>query len=58
MTAGLSAEVLARSLEERSVLKGELDQLRNIAQVVVAEVFRSGPSTSMPAVQLAKVPKR
>ena len=43
-------EALARSLEEQSVLEGELDQLRNISQVVVAEVFGLGPSTSTPAV--------
>jgi len=49
-------ETLAWSLEELSILEGELDQLCNNAQVVVAEVFGSGPSTSMPAVQLAEVP--
>lgn len=53
---GQSMEALAWSLEERSILEGELDQLCNIAQVVVAEVFRLGPSTSMPTIQLAEVP--
>jgi len=51
-----SAEALDQSLEERCALEGELDQLRNIAQVVVSEVFGSRPSTSTPAVQLAEVP--
>ena len=54
--AGRSAKALAWSLEERSVLEGELNQLRNIVQVVVAKVFGSGPSTSTPAVQLMEVP--
>ena len=31
-------------------LEGELDQIRNIAQVVVSEVFGSGSSTSTSAV--------
>ena len=53
---GLSAKALTRSLEERAILEGELDQLHNITQVVVAEVFGSGPSTSTPAVQLVEVP--
>jgi len=35
---------------------GELDQIHNIAQVVIFEVFGSGPSTSTPVVQLAEVP--
>ena len=52
---GQSAEVLAQSLEERCALKGELDQLHNIAQVVVSKVFGSSRSTSMPVVQLAEV---
>jgi len=33
---GWSAEALAKSLEERHALEGELDQLRNVAQVVVS----------------------
>ena len=49
-------EALAKSLEERRALEGELDQIRNVAQVVVSEVFGSAPSTSTPAVQLAEVP--
>jgi len=44
------SEALAKSLEERRALEGELDQIRNIAQVVVSEVFGSGPSMSTPAV--------
>ena len=55
-TIDRGAEALARSLEERRALEGELDQLHNIAQVVVSEVFGSGPSTSTPAMQLAEVP--
>ena len=47
---GRSMEVLAKSLEERRALKGEPDQIRNVAQVVVFEVFGLGPSTSTPAV--------
>jgi len=34
----------------------ELDQIRNVTQLVVSKVFGSGPSTSAPAVQLAEVP--
>ena len=49
-------EALAKSLEERHALEVEHDQICNVAQVVVSEVFGSGPSTSMPAVQLAEVP--
>jgi len=47
---GRSAEALAKSLEERCALKGELDQIRNITEVVVSEVFGSAPSTSTPAI--------
>jgi len=50
------AEALAQSLEERCALEVELNQICNIAQVVVSEVFGSGPSTSTPTVQLAEVP--
>ena len=53
---GQSAEVLAKSLEERHALEGELDQIYNVTQVVVSEVFGSAPSTSTPAIQLAEVP--
>ena len=42
---GRSSEVLAKSLEERCALKGELDQIRNATQVVVFEVFGSAPSS-------------
>ena len=52
---GQNAEALAKSLEERRALKGELDQIHNVAQLVVLEVFRSAPSTSVPAIQLAEV---
>ena len=51
-----SMEALAKSLEERHALEGELDQVRNVAQLVVSEVFGSPPSTSAPTVQLAEVP--
>ena len=53
---GRGTEVLAQSLEERHALEGELNQIRNIAQVVVSEVFGSGPSTSTPTVHLVEVP--
>ena len=53
---GQSAEALAKSLEERCALEGELDQLRNVAQVIISEVFGSAPSTSTPAIRLAEVP--
>ena len=53
---GRSAEALAKSLEERRALKGELDQIHNVAQVVVSEVFGSAPSTSTLTFQLAEVP--
>ena len=42
---GQGMEALAKSLEERRALEGELDQIHNIAQVVVSEVFKLGPST-------------
>ena len=53
---GQGVEALAQSLKERRVLDGELDQIRNVTQVVVSKVFKSGPSTSTPAVQLSEVP--
>ena len=56
MTFGRNAEELAKSHEERRALEGELDQIRNVAQLVVLEVFGSAPSTSAPAVQLVEVP--
>ena len=55
-TMGRSAEALAKSLEERRALEGELDQLRNVAQVIVSKVFGLAPSTSTPAIQLAELP--
>ncbi|XP_066361478.1 uncharacterized protein [Miscanthus floridulus] len=54
-TLSRNAEELAKSREERSALEGELDQLRNTAQLVVSEIFGSAPSSSTPAVQLAEV---
>ena len=51
-----NTEVLAKSLEERPALEGELDQIRNVAQLIILEVFGLAPSTSMPAIQLAEVP--
>ena len=54
-TIGWSMEVLAKSFKERHALEGELDQIRNVAQVVASEVFRSALSTSTPAIQLAGV---
>ena len=56
VTFSQNAEELAKSHEERRALEGELDQIRNVAQLVVSEVFGSAPSTSAPAVQLAEVP--
>ncbi|XP_034585140.2 uncharacterized protein [Setaria viridis] len=53
---GRSAEAVAWSLEELTAYEKELNQLRNVAQMVVAEVFGSGLSTSAPAVQLAEIP--
>ena len=55
-TIGQKAKALAKSLEERRALEGELDQIRNVAQLVVSEVFGSAPSTSAPAIRLAEVP--
>ena len=54
-TFGWNAEALAKSIEERRALEGELDQIRNVAQLVISEVFGSAPSTSMPTIQLAEV---
>ena len=55
-TIGWSMEVLAKSFKERHALEGELDQIRNVAQVLVSKVFASAPSTSTPAIRLAEVP--
>ena len=54
-TIGRNMEALAKSLEEQRALEGELDQIRNVAQLVVSEVFGSAPSTSAPAIRLAEV---
>ena len=53
---GWNAEALAKSLEEQHALEGELDQLHNVAQVIISEEFGSAPSTSTPAIRLAEVP--
>ena len=42
-------------MEERCALEGELDQICNVAQLVVSEVFGSAPSTSTPAIRLVEV---
>ena len=51
-------EALAKSLEERCALEGELDQILKITHVVISEVFGLTPSTSTPAIQLAEVPNK
>ena len=56
VTFGRNAEALAKSLEERHALEGELDKIRNVSQLVISEVFGSAPSTSAPAIRLAEVP--
>ena len=55
-TFSQNAEELAKSHEERRAHEGDLDQIRNVAQLVISEVFGSAPSTSVPTVQLAEVP--
>ena len=52
---GWSTEALAKSLKEQCALEGALDQMRNVAQVVVLEVFGSALSTSTPTIRLAEV---
>ena len=47
---GQNAKALAKTLEERRALKGELDQIHNVVQLVISEVFGSAPSTSAPTV--------
>ena len=54
-TFGWNAEALTKSLEGRRALEGELDQIRNVAQLVISEVFGSAPSTSAPAIRLVEV---
>ena len=56
VTFGRNVEALAKSLEERCALEGELDQIHNVTQVIVTEVFGSAPSTNTPAIRLAEVP--
>ena len=55
-TIGRNAEALAKSLEEWRALEGELDQILNVAQLIISEVFGSVPSTSVPTIRLAEVP--
>ena len=55
VTIGQNAEALAKSLEERRALEGELDQMGNVAQLIISEVFGSAPSTSTPTIRLAEV---
>ena len=52
---GWNTEALAKSLEERRALEGELDQICNVAQLIVSKVFGSAPSTSAPTIRLAEV---
>lgn len=54
-TVSRNAEVLAQSLREQSTVADELNQLRNVVQVVVTEVLGSGLSTSVPTIQFAMV---
>ena len=56
VTFSRNAEELAKSHEERCALEGYLDQIRNVAQHVILEIFGSAPSTRAPAIQLAEVP--
>ena len=55
MVIGQSVEALAKSLEEQRALEGELNQINNVAEVVISEAFGSTPSTSTPAIRLAEV---
>ena len=52
---GQNAVALAKSLEERRALEGELDQLHNVTEVIISEVFGLAPSTSTPIVRLEEV---
>ena len=56
VTLGRRTEELAKSREKRHALEGDLDQIRNIAQHIILEIFGSASSTSTPAGQLAEVP--
>ena len=55
VTISRNAEELAKSCEERRALEGGLDQIHNVAQLVISDVFGSVPSTSAPAVQLVEI---
>ena len=55
-TIGRNAKALAKSLEEQRALERELDQIRNVAQLIISEVFGSTPSTSTPTIRLVEVP--
>lgn len=55
MMVDQNTEALAWSLEEQVNIKGELDQLHNVAQVVISKVLRLGPSTSAPAIWLVEI---
>ena len=55
VTLGWNTKERAKSHKERRALEGDLDQIHNIAQHVVLEIFGSVLSTSAPAVQLAEV---
>ena len=49
-TVSRNAEELAKSREEQRALEGEFDQIHNVAQLVVSEVFGLAPSTNAPTV--------
>ncbi|XP_066314340.1 uncharacterized protein [Miscanthus floridulus] len=49
-TLGRNTEELAKSHEECRALEGDLDQIHNVAQHVISEIFGSVPNTSAPAV--------
>ena len=49
-TFSRNAEELAKSIEERRSLEGDLDQIRNVAQLVISDVFGLAPGTSVPVV--------
>ena len=49
-TLSQNAEELAKSHEERHALEGDLDQIRNVAQLVISDVFGLAPSTSAPTI--------
>ena len=49
-TLSRNVEELAKSREERRALEGDLGQIRNVAQLIVLDIFGSAPSTSAPVV--------